>query len=51
MWILLKRDFIILNMFAPQEPNARSNVDGHSIDDHEPVIKQLRDENASLKER
>ncbi|EMS56221.1 hypothetical protein TRIUR3_06431 [Triticum urartu] len=33
------------------EPNARSNVDGHSIDDHEPVIKQLRDENASLKER
>ncbi|VAH46939.1 unnamed protein product [Triticum turgidum subsp. durum] len=33
------------------EPNASSNVDGHSIDDHEPVIKQLRDENASLKER
>ncbi|KAE8797984.1 CRT1-like GHKL ATPase [Hordeum vulgare] len=33
------------------EPNARSNVDGHSIEDHEPVIKQLRDENSSLKER
>lgn len=48
---LLKNFCNILNMFAPQEQNGRSNDDQHSIDDHETVIKQLRDENSSLKER
>ncbi|CAM0905016.1 unnamed protein product [Alopecurus aequalis] len=33
------------------EQNARSNGDQHSIDVNETVIKQLRDENSSLKER
>jgi hypothetical protein len=47
---LLKSSFNILNMFSPQEQNARINGDGHSIDDLE-TIKQLRDENSSLKER
>jgi hypothetical protein len=37
-------------MFAPQEQNARSNGDEHSIDDLE-TIKQLREDNSSLKER
>uniref|UniRef100_A0ACD5UPJ8 Uncharacterized protein n=1 Tax=Avena sativa TaxID=4498 RepID=A0ACD5UPJ8_AVESA len=33
------------------EQNAIGNGDRHSIDDHETIIKQLRDENSSLKER
>ncbi len=37
-------------MFALQQLNAASNGD-YTIDDHETIIKQLRDENSSLKER
>ncbi|TVU13505.1 hypothetical protein EJB05_40564 [Eragrostis curvula] len=33
------------------DPNATSNGDMHAIDEYETIIKQLRDENSSLKER
>ncbi|XP_066350305.1 protein MICRORCHIDIA 4-like isoform X3 [Miscanthus floridulus] len=35
----------------PLDPKATSNGDLHTIDEYESVIKQLRDENLSLKER
>ncbi|KAG0525295.1 hypothetical protein BDA96_06G043400 [Sorghum bicolor] len=35
----------------PLDPKATSNRDLHTIDEYESVIKQLRDENLSLKER
>ncbi|TVU03463.1 hypothetical protein EJB05_51015 [Eragrostis curvula] len=33
------------------DPNATSNGDMHAVDEYETVIKQLREENSSLKER
>jgi hypothetical protein len=47
------QSIIILSVliFTTQDPNGTSNGGLHAIAEYETVIKKLRDENSSLKER
>jgi hypothetical protein len=49
--ILSRHHNLICLIFTTKELNATSNGGLHNIDEYEAVIKQLRDENSSLKER